>query len=90
MIRTVFSTMAALCLGAVLPAGALAGGSYDDWRAFFGEVESVPTPSCVATTRAGRVSLHLAATPVPERPPEVYTVQRYAVEHPKRAQKIPD
>lgn len=37
-------------------------------------MNSVPDASCVATTRAGRISLYLAATPFRDRRPEVYTV----------------
>lgn len=74
MFRTTLCAIAALCIGAVQPAVAEGGARYQDWRAFFGDVEGVPTPSCVAATRAGRVSFYLAASPFHDERPEVYTV----------------
>lgn len=74
------STIAALAIasamGGLLAARAEAdtGGKFQDWEAYYGTVAGIPGPSCIATTRAGRMSLTLVATPSENGPPELYSI----------------
>lgn len=47
---------------------------YQDWEFHYGYVDGLEGPGCVATTRAGRMSLLLVATPSRTGAPEVYSI----------------
>ena len=72
--RDLIFTAVALSWAAAPPSQGQTAAAVDDWLFFLGGVEGLSGQYCVATTRAGRVSLSLAVAPSATGVAEVHMV----------------
>ena len=72
--RNLVFTAVASSWAAAPPSQGQTAAAIDDWQFFLGGVEGLSGQYCVATTRAGRVSLLLAAAPSANGVAQVHTV----------------